>query len=238
MGAGARRVRRAGARHAAPAIERAAADPSRATRVLSGDILAPVQPGPLEIRVRRLREAKNQSNLSAEATQSGQIVATASAVLSLARPRPERAVHVVAPSMPDVATVPLAPIAPPLGPAFAQHYELRPVTGIPFTGGEVAASTIFVRARVTEPLDAPAVVAHLDTCWPAVFPTLLAPRPMVTVAFTAEILADPVSVPPDAPLTLTVRALAERDGFVVELRELFHERTLIGLNQQTFAIVK
>src|SRR6516162_3320175 len=64
------------------AMLRSESDPERAARTLAGDICGPVLPGPTEIHVRVLRRGSNQSNLAAELTQGGAVLATATAVLS------------------------------------------------------------------------------------------------------------------------------------------------------------
>lgn len=63
-------------------------DPLRVARTLSGDNCGPILPGPVDIQIRVLRRGSNQSNLVAELTQAGSVLATASAVLSRPRPSP------------------------------------------------------------------------------------------------------------------------------------------------------
>jgi acyl-CoA thioesterase len=220
------------------AIEEAASDPARPARVFSGDLLAPVVPGPVEVRVRRLREAKTQSNLAAEMLQAGEVVAVGHALLSLPRAAPARPITTEPPSPPAHGSVAVAPLEPPAAPAFTQHYEFRVLEPMPFSGATTAESAGWVRGRVTEPVDAPAIVALLDSHWPAAMALESGWRPMVTVSFTAEFLADPRSLDAAAPFFLRARAVAERDGFIVELRELWQDGRLVGMNQQTFAIVK
>src|SRR5438067_5836472 len=66
---------------ATEATEAASAGGSRprSTRTLTGDLCGPVVPGPVEISVRTLRRGNNQSNLAAELTQNGALLATATA---------------------------------------------------------------------------------------------------------------------------------------------------------------
>jgi hypothetical protein len=87
-------------------------------------------------------------------------------------------------------------------------------------------------------IDAPALVALLDTWYPAVFPTFAEPRPMATVSFAAEILCDPSTVDPNAHLFTTCRAIAAHEGFVVELRELHDGERVLAMNQQTFVVLR
>lgn len=222
--------------------------PPRATRTLTGDLCGPVLPGPVDITVHALRRGNNQSNLFAELTQQGAVLATATAVLSTARlssTAGARAVPAfVPPSLPPTAPwrdQPPSPIAPPVGPVFTQHYEYRALTGGPMgldaTGEAFAEGWIRERA-VLPALDAPALIGRLDAWWPALFALDGAPRPVATVSFAAQILVDPASLPPDEPLRHRARLGALHDGFFVELRELWRGDQIVALNQQTFAILR
>ena len=217
------------------AVEQTEPDRSRATRTIMGELIGPVLPGEHEIVTRVLRRGAHQSNVRAELVAAGEVVAEASVVMSHAR----AAVPVaVAPAdAPRIEGLPVIPIAAP-GPVFAHWYEYRPALGIPFAGAREPASAGYVREReAPSRVDAPALVALLDTWYPAVFPTLTAPRPMATVSFTAEILCDPSMVDPRAHLFTTCRAIAAHDGFVVELRELRDGERVLAMNQQTFVVL-
>jgi hypothetical protein len=86
-------------------------------------------------------------------------------------------------------------------------------------------------------VDAPALIARLDAWFPTLF-YYAQPRPVATVSFVAQILADPATLPPADPLRYRARMAALNDGFFVELRELWRADRLVALNQQTFAIIK
>ena len=77
----------------------------------------------------------------------------------------------------------------------------------------------------------------LDAWWPAVFASATEPRAAATTSFTAEFLVDPATLAPAEPLRHRARAVAARDGFSVEFRELWSGDTLVALNQQTFALL-
>ena len=62
-----------------------------------------------------------------------------------------------------------------------------------------------------------------------------APRPMATVAFTAELLVDPTTLDPAAPFAYHAHLAGAADGYSVELRHLWQGDRLVALNQQTFA---
>ncbi len=55
---------------------------------------------------------------------------------------------------------------------------------------------------------------------------------------TAELLADPATLPPAEPLRYRARMAALNDGFFVEMRELWLGARPVALNQQTFVIIK
>jgi len=218
------------------AIEAVEPDRTRRSRTIMGELIGPVMPGEHEIVTRVLRRGAHQSNLRAELLTGGEVVAEASVVLSDARaPLAVAAARVDRPPAADVGVVPIT--AP--GPVFAQWYEYRPVFGAPFAGASEPATGGYIREREAPSLvDAPALVALLDTWYPAVFPTLTEPRAMATVSFTAELLCDPTTVDPRAPLFATCRAVAAHEGFVVELRELSDGGRVLAMNQQTFVVLR
>lgn len=224
------------------AIERCEPDGARVTRTLSGDLCGPVLPGPAVIRVRVLRRGNNQSNLAAELVQDGAVLATASAVLSPPRAAEGAPRFVAAPAaelgeLPAWREVPVLPVAPPAGPAFAQHYEYR-AAGTPFQRGTEPMIEGFIRERVRlERMDAPALVGRLDAWWPTLF-AIGAPRPVATISFVAEMLVDPGVVDPEEPLRYRARMAGMHEGFFVEMRELWAGERVVALNQQTFAILR
>jgi Thioesterase-like superfamily len=220
------------------AMERVEPDRRRLTRTLTGDLCAPVQPGPADIAVRTSRRGGSQTNLLAELRQGGDIKATASAVLSLPRPHaPPRAIDVV----PDGAgwdETPAVESTPTVGSAFA-NYEYRAVmSGAAATHPDGAALDGWIRERrPLDRLDAPALVARLDAWWPTWFRLESERRPVATISFLAEILVDPRTIPPHLPLRYRATTAASGDGFTVELRELRHDGRIAALNQQMFAIL-
>jgi hypothetical protein len=222
------------------AIERAEPDRARVTRTLTGDLCGPVVPGAADVEVRALRRGNNQSNLAATLTQDGVVLAAATAVLSPPRlvdappfaPAPP-------PPSPPWRDVPPLDLGAGVRPVFTQHYEYRALVSSPSAPFGEAIIDGFIRERVApERLDAPALVGRLDAWWPTLFAIAGAPRPVATISFTAQILVDPASLPPDEPVRYRARMAALHDGFFVELRELWHEGRVVALNQQTFAILR
>ena len=78
----------------------------------------------------------------------------------------------------------------------------------------------------------------LDAWLPALFTKLDAPRPSSTVSFMAELVVDPATLDPRAPLRHRAEARAAAEGYCVELRELWSGSTLVALNQQVFAVIR
>jgi hypothetical protein len=210
-------------------------DAARVPRAFLGEICAPVLPIASRLQTRALRRGRNQSNLACTFMQDGQVVAHASAVLASARrtaaaprlslPPPERG---------RFEDVPVAPIGPPHGPAFASHYEYR----LTFSGAGDGTVTGWVRERVAlEKVTHAVLLARLDAFWPALFTLETTPRPAATVSFMAEFLIDPAQLDPARPLYYRARSLAESGGYFVELRELWDGDRPVAFNQQSFAIL-
>ncbi len=200
-------------------------------------MLSAVLPGPVVVRVRTLRQGKHQSNVQATLEQEGQVVATGSAVMSGTRPS---GMEPFAPApAPDLGSD-LPVVLAPAGPHFDELYELRSRCHVPFTraGEPWIEGTLAERGEREGPFDAAAVTALLDGWWPVLLQTFDQPRTMATVAFTAEYLLDPASLPRDARFAMRARAVAGREGFVVELRELWCGEQLVALNQQTMALLR
>jgi len=219
-------------------------DGDRPLWTLNGEIPAPVVDGEAVIEVRRLRRGSAVSAYEASLRQGqgeGEVRARASAILGSHRPvgLDVLAIDPPAPAVAgDWAAVPEAP-ASPMMPSFIQHLELRPVLGAPFTGAPEPRVEGWVRLRQPPAeLGAAALVALIDTYWPALFPVLTAPRPMATVAFgfhrTGQAPADPT-----APVYFRGRAVVSAGGFALEQRELWAPGgTLLAVNPQTAAIIK
>ena len=221
------------------AILRAEPDPQRAARTLAGDICGPVLPGPADVQVRELRRGSNQSNFVAELSQGGAVLAIATAVLSKARPSSRQLTRASPPSPGDWQTAPLVPIAPPMGPTFAQHYEYRFVGPWPFSSHPVPETGGWIRERtLPSQLDAPAIIGRLDAWYPTLYSIEPQPRPVSTVQFTAELIADPAALDPALPLRYRAEMISLKDGFFLESRELWHGDEVVALNQQTFVIIK
>jgi hypothetical protein len=169
--------------------------------------------------------------------QEGVILATASAVLSTPRAAARPVMRPATAHPPFDAVTPM-PADRPGSPRFTHHFEYRVTGPAPLSGGSEPLCSGWLRMR--EPLgriDAPAVIAHLDAYWSAILTVEPALRPFATIAFVAELLADPGSLCATEPFFHDARVLAASEGFVVEERALYQGERLVALNHQTFAMI-
>ncbi len=217
-------------------------DPARSLRSLTASICGPVLPGANAIRVERLRTGTGVSTVAARLERDGEVLAHAVGVLGR-----RRALHdgdefceVPRPAMPPWREV--APLVfNEMRPAFTRFLEFRPLGAGPFTGAAAdAAASGWVRPVEPGPARDAAYVATLaDAWWPAILTRFTTPRPVATVAFTLELLADLDGLDPAAPLFHSAHAVASRGGYLVEMRQLWGEDgRLLALNQQTIVIIK
>lgn len=213
-------------------------DADRAVRALSLEILAPLLPGRARIRVEELKRGSGVSAFDARLLQEegGSVVVRSRATFTLARARTtELDLEASPPEMPPYESLPIAPIGPPLGPVFTQHFEFRPTVGIPYSGSADSRVEGWVRMREHSEWGPPEWLAMVDTYWPTPIIRSSSPRPMVTLHFSAHL----VEPPPPGPLYFRARASVGKDGFIDELRELFTpDGRLVVSNPQIIAIIK
>jgi len=228
------------------AAEATAADPARALRSLSAQLVGPLQPGAAEIAVEVLRAGGSLTAVAARLVQGGAIQAHAAVTLARARAT-YAAPHSLAappPDLPpwrDLAPAPDVRPVPP-SPVFTRHLDYWPTSPLPLTGADPADALVtsgWVRLRRPgRARDAAFIIAHVDSYWPGFVAAARAPQPAVTLTFSLETMSDLVGLDPDAPLYYRARMLGARDGYAVEARELWGEDgRLIALNQQVFAVL-
>lgn len=225
----------------ARAMEFEQPDVSRRLRTLSGEIVAPVLPGPARLVVTTVREGSGTTSLRAELRQDDEVRAHGHALFGKSRVADRNRVDLPPlPSLKNWQDVEVLPVEPPIGPDFARHFEFRSTGPFPFSGGSAPEAAGFVRLK--HPLQrftSPDVIAHVDAWWPTAFAVEEAPRPMATVSFNVQLFEDPATLPADAPFFQRSRMLASRDGYFMELRELWSaDGRLVALNPQTFAIIR
>ncbi len=223
------------------AAEHTAADPARALRSLTAQIVAPVLPGPTEIATEVLRAGSGVSAVAARLVQRGEVKAHAVATLGRARPTYDAAPTLSPPSPPPWRERTPLPESLPMAPAFARHIEQWPTGPLPFSGGSAVGETAgWVRLRRPGTArDAAFVIAIAESYWPGFLAAAPAPRPSATLTFSLETMGDLVGLDPDAPLFYRARVLGGRDGYAVEAREVWGEDgRLVALNQQIFAVIR
>lgn len=215
-------------------------DPSRPLRSLTAELCGPTQPGPADIFVESLRAGSGVTTAAARLVQGGEVQAHAVAVH--ARTRASAAAlawrETAPPELRPWREVPV--VAPEEAPVFSRHCEFRPVRAPLFTGGDASGAEGWFRFKRPPTVRDGAYLAMLcDVWWPAAFARMTAPRPMATLAFTMQALADPARLDPDAPLYHRGRAPVCGDGYALDLREVWSEDgELLALNQQTFAVIR
>ncbi|MGB7981264.1 MAG: acyl-CoA thioesterase domain-containing protein [Candidatus Nanopelagicales bacterium] len=227
--------------------------PELAVRALSAQLVAPVLVGQVDLAVEELRRGSGTNTLAVRMHgDSGDLLAHAVVVLGAARRGPD---------MPDGAdwlgvTPPAAladgpdgvaviPVGPPMAPDFTAHLEFRPVAGLPYSGAAEDLTEGWIRPRGPQgPADAALVAALADAWWVSVIVRMSGPRPAATVGFTLDLPGDPTALARSAdgglePLFHRGRSVAARDGFTVEVRELWtRDGRMVSWNTQTVAVIK
>lgn len=220
------------------------ADPSRPLRSLSAALLAPPMVGDSTIECSVLRAGAGLTALTARMSQSDALLVHATGVFAK-----DRAVDFVGydaherPAIGDFRAVDVAPVGPPLAPTFTQHFEFRPVSGVPFVGERGGGPIVcegWVRPKTPSALrDEAYLVALADSWWPCLLVRETKPRTAVTVSFTLDVVGGFDGLDPEAPLYFRSRSDFGRGGFSLETRELFgHDGRLLAINYQTFAVLK
>ena len=221
------------------AMQAAEPDKARVLRSVSADLCGPVPAGEVTIDVKVLRRGNKLSSLDARMHQGGEIFARASTILATDRGIETPSLFTPPEGLPDWRTMAPAPIGPPIAPVFTQHLEFRPTNYIPFSGGDVPRAEGWVRFKDRAPrMEAATIIGLLDSFWPTTLAVSTTLRPTATVAFTAQILCDLHVLDPDEPLFYRANAVAGHGGYFLEVRELWSGDTPVGMNQQTFAIIK
>lgn len=222
----------------ANAMEACEDDATRSLRVLSGEICGPVLPGSAQIEVSVLRKGNSLTNLDARLSQGGEVLARASSILARERPV-DVSLQPTPPETPPMDSFPVIPIRPPIAPVFTQHYAFRVSGPAPFSGSDDARAEGWVlEADAQGPMTSARILGLLDSFWPTALVLDTTPRPMATISFTAQIVADLADLDGTQPLHFRSHAVSIGAGYLVEFRELWNGQALVALNQQMFAIIK
>jgi acyl-coenzyme A thioesterase PaaI-like protein len=217
------------------------ADGQRPLRSLTAELCAPALVGPADVQAETLRRGKHVSMAAARLLQEGEVVAHAACVFARARRDDWQWTGLAAPAgaRSDWRSVPPVPPAVPVAPVFTQWCEFRSDGPAPFSGAARPDATGWIRFTHPGPVrDVAEVAALIDAWWPAHFPVERSPRPIATVSFTFDAVADVSTLDREAPLYHRGSVLAARDGYLVEQRELWSPAgELVAINTQTVAIL-
>lgn len=221
-------------------------DVTRVVRSVTAELLGPVLPGVATLHVERLRQGSGVSAVRVRLLQAvvsgGPLEEQACAVVVTAKARPNTLTfsHREAPFASVWSSIDEVRVEPPFGPVFAQHYVFRPTGTLPLSSSPFATSQGYIQAR--QPIaafDGAVVAAYADAWWPAVYAMLDAPRPMATITFALELVADPSTLDPTLPLLHEAKSDHAQDGYSVEHRALWTtDGRLVAENQQVFAIIR
>lgn len=214
--------------------------PERTLRSLTAELCGPIGPGAVQLEVKTLREGSAVTTCTAKLLQGGQVQAHAVGVLGKARTTERDGVFLEVPPRSDWRHLEPLPIGPPLGPEFLPHFEFRAERFMPMSGGGERQAEGWLRMKNPGTRrDAAYLAAMIDAWWPTMLAIEETPRPMATIAFTFQPFVHFEGLELTAPLFFRARQAASRDGYFVELRELWGEDgRLLALNQQTFCIIK
>lgn len=209
-------------------------------RSISVQILGPVLAGDARVEVEPLRVGSNTNSVNVRVVQDDEVKANGVVIFGTARV-PDLVLTgddaaPLAPAWSDVPTIPLDG-----APTFASNFELRLVTGVPWTGN---ASDIL---GYTRPLEVPTDARHdaasllglVDCYWPSTITQFAGMRPAATLTFEAYLLVDPATIDPKQPLLHQGTTLGGFGGYAAELRRIWTtDGVLVAVNLQLVAIIK
>ncbi|MCE9572638.1 MAG: thioesterase family protein [Deltaproteobacteria bacterium] len=220
------------------AAEAVIAEPARALRAVTAELMAPALVGATDLEVAVLRTGSSVTVAAVALRQAGQVVAHA--VATFGKTRDDGTwTALVPPPLPAWEAAAIAPVGAPVAPVFTGHFEFRPITGLPFSGGGNADHEVsgWVRPRAPgRERGAAYLAACVDAYWPVAMVSGTRPRAMATLTYTLQLVGalDPTD---DRPLAYRARALAAGGGYVPEVRELWTaDGALVAVNPQTFAL--
>ncbi|MBN2495578.1 MAG: thioesterase family protein [Deltaproteobacteria bacterium] len=217
------------------AIQHSKRSPARRIRSMTAMLCGPVTAAEAELRVRLLRAGKRVSFYQADL---GEIRVACSAALAEPRDIDLPRVQPEPPAERSWQEVEPVPVAPPIGPPFARHYEYRSTGPLPFSKSDSATASGWIREQ--EPpveLDAPALAGMLDAWWPALYAMVDRPRATATMTFQMQIFVDPAELPVSEPLQYQARLQASCHNFFTEHRALWHAGRPVAFNQQCFSVL-
>jgi len=211
----------------------------QADRPLRGvvlDFVAPVAPGPVELRGRVLRSGRALTQGSAEVVQGGQVCAVLAAAWGAARPTRLRWPADRAPAEPPAARMMPLPYLDGVTPTFTQHFQYRWASErLPFSGAQVPNVGGLVRLAEPGPVDAATILALVDA-WPApVLATLDRVVPASTVTWAVNLVQPPPpgGWPGETWFRFESDTVAAGDGYAdIDSRLWAPDGTLVATSRQ------
>jgi hypothetical protein len=226
-------------------------DKTPVVRSVSGAMSGPLLVGTAHLYVRVIRAGSNVTTIGVDLCNTGanDISASALVVLGTARASardvggPE---WNFAPSA-DVAAVLQAgvPDGPDfnfagLGPEFLSHLGAKPTQSFPGQHDPHATTMGWLRLINAEiEADATWLTALTDAWWTVALVGTDGTRPVATVSFHADLIADPSTLDPTTYLLHVGRAHGASEGYVAESRELWSPTgELVARCNQTVAVIR
>lgn len=221
-------------------------EPTQQLRAVTGQFLAPIPVGTIDVPARVLRVGSATTGVRVDAVdESGTVLATLTGVWGVDR-APD-----VSPDYPtwgDLAcpvadpweSVPVVGIGPPIGPEFGDRLTFRPISGYP---GQGVASTLgWVGLPDAEPayrFDAAGLVGLVDAWWPGAIAMVGVGHPMGTISFSAQVVCDPNSISGAEPVLHEGFVTRAKSGFSSEVRRLWSaDGQLLIDSVQSVAIIR
>jgi len=219
-------------------------------RSVAGVMAGPLLEGPATVRTRVVRSGSSVHSFAVELANSDGVLATSAIVVAASARKTTADIggegwQFEADEVVRAALAAGVPDGPALdsgeqGPEFLRQLEVRPLQGFP---GEqrpraTIATWLTLRDAPTEG-DAAWLAAMTDACWPNALVGTDGTRPLATVSFQAELIADPRELDPREPLLHIGRSLGARSGYVSEARELWSATgQLVARCDQLVAVIK
>ena len=221
------------------ALQQRVGDPRRTLRSLTAELPGPTLPGAARFAVDILRSGNSVTVARAALHQHDEVTTHAVGVFGAPRSSDLAWRELAMPSGGDWRTVQPLAIAGTGFPEFAQQFEYRLLSGVPFSGG-APVTTGWIRARAPgEARDTAYIAAMMDAWWPALMVRIPASRPLGTISYTLEIVDGVDGLAADAPLLYRGSVPIAGDGYFLETRELWGEDgRLVALNHQTFVVIR
>ena len=203
-------------------------DPAQHLRAVTGQFLAPIPVGTIDVPARVLRVGSATTGVRVDAVEeSGTVLATLTGVWGGDRAPdvdPDYAMwgELTCPEADSWESVPVVAIGPPLGPEFGDRLTFRPISGYPGQGVPSTLGWVGVPgAGADDRFDAAGLVGLVDAWWPGAIAIVGVGHPMGTISFSAHVVCDPGAISGAEPLLHEGFVTRAHSGFSSEVRRLW-----------------